>query len=97
MVDEFIVSQIKPWKEYIDQKGLQVVGETKVTLLKTPCNLRECNIGNFLTDAFVNYYATQTESVPGKWTPAAIAILNTGGIRTTLDKGCNKINCELTF
>ena len=39
----------------------EIVGSTKV-LLDASCRLRECNLGNFMTDAFVDWYSMKTES-----------------------------------
>lgn len=46
---------LKPWREVVDEVGLQHVGETRVYLQKSGCNYEECNIGNLVTDSFVNH------------------------------------------
>lgn len=56
-------------------------------LLKDDCGTGECNLGNFITDAFIYYHATKFPHGPNEWTSAAIAMIQYGGLRTTLDKG----------
>lgn len=76
---------LKPWKEIVDREGLRVIGTTKVTLSRTNCSSAECNIGNFLADAYAHAMIEEAEA--GDWTYSPIAIYAVGGIRTTLDKG----------
>lgn len=54
--DQDIVQAMKPWKETIDAIGNEVIGSTKVFLDSSngACSKGECNIGNFITDAFVD-------------------------------------------
>lgn len=59
------------------------VGQTRV-FLDGSCRRNECNLGNFLTDAFVDWYAVQYESVEF-WTDASIAFLQGGGVRASID------------
>lgn len=54
--DDEIIEALQPWKQLIDNIGEQVVGECDKTLEKVPCHSHECELGNILTDAFVNYY-----------------------------------------
>lgn len=53
--------------------------------LNGTCRFNECNIGNFIADAMVYQYARDYEG--DYWTDAAIAIIQAGGIRTSLDIG----------
>lgn len=76
-----------PWKERIDKAALRQVGTTRVPLQKSKCNSRECNLGNFVSDAFVYYYAAQMPHGEDEWTSASIAMVQAGGIRTALDRG----------
>lgn len=68
----------------MDVEGVRVLGTSKVALSRAECST-ECNIGNLLTDAAVQYYIDYAEE--GEWTRAAIAITNDGGIRTSLSAG----------
>ncbi|XP_033741400.1 snake venom 5'-nucleotidase-like [Pecten maximus] len=65
-----------------------VMGKTAVYLegSSTVCRLRECNMGNLITDSMVDYFVgRQTDNT--SWTEAAIAIINSGGIRAPIEQG----------
>lgn len=78
---------IRPWKEEIDRAGLRKVGTALYPLQKYQCSSDECNLGNFVADAFVYYYATKVPHESDEWTSASVALVQAGGIRTALDKG----------
>lgn len=88
--DQNIVDELKPWKEKVDEVGQRVIGEIKNVLYQRDCAVAECNIGNFVTDASIDYYVShpnyQNES-SNAWTYATIALTNAGGIRTSLPPG----------
>lgn len=64
----------------------KVIGRTAVFLQGgEDCEADECNMGNMLTDAMVDYYAKQRKVGTG-WTDYAIAVANGGGIRTSIDE-----------
>jgi 5'-nucleotidase len=54
--DQDVVEAMKPWKEIIDAEGSKVIGSTAVLLdsANGACRKGECNIGNFIANAFVN-------------------------------------------
>lgn len=59
-----------------------VVGNTSVKIDGMSCRLKECNMGNLITDAMVHKYASEYK---GKgWTDAPIAIIQGGGIRSSI-------------
>ncbi|XP_017155292.1 protein 5NUC-like [Drosophila miranda] len=64
-----------------------VVGHSKVHLegSKQVCRDRECNMGNMLTDAMV-FSRVREEQGGDYWTDAAIAVINGGGIRSSIEK-----------
>lgn len=79
---------IEPWKKIIDAKGKRIVGKTVVPLQKIPCATQECNLGNFVADAYVHYFITEMSGVKeGAWTSPVIGFLTYGSIRTNLDVG----------
>lgn len=86
-LDHQILDELKPWKAYIDSIGSHVVGHSSITMERDGCNSGECALGDFITDIFVNHYATKATKAADEWTAAAIAIVNTGGLRTTIEKG----------
>ena len=51
---------------------------------KPDCMLKECNLGNVVTDAFVFHYANQS-TTDTQWTDASIAIQNSGSITASID------------
>jgi 5'-nucleotidase len=59
-----------------------VVGTTSVILDGISCRLRECNMGNLITDAMVFKYASEYKGLG--WTDAPIAIMQGGGIRSSI-------------
>lgn len=50
------------------------------------CRLRECNVGNLITDAFVEFYMRRGVHFSSGWADNAVAVYVGGGIRTTLDE-----------
>uniref|UniRef100_D3TM90 apyrase n=2 Tax=Glossina morsitans morsitans TaxID=37546 RepID=D3TM90_GLOMM len=85
--DPDILEAIKPWKAIVDLKGNEIVGETKVDLLKNPCNSKECNLGNFFSDAMIHSLVAVSPYNEEPWTSAAIGLVNNGALRVPLLKG----------
>uniref|UniRef100_U5EW72 Apyrase n=1 Tax=Corethrella appendiculata TaxID=1370023 RepID=U5EW72_9DIPT len=83
--DPDILRELEPWRDEIDKIGNRIVGKTKV-LLSNDCRLDECNLGTFVTDAFLDYYIDKRDN-SNEWTYASISITNAGGIRTGLEIG----------
>ncbi|XP_075237554.1 apyrase-like [Lycorma delicatula] len=85
--DKKMDSELKPWKKQIDLKGNEIVGQSKVELSTADgvCYRQECNMGNFVTDAMVHSYIDAKHD--RGWTQAAVAVINAGGIRTSINKG----------
>lgn len=84
--DPEVVEAMKPWKEIIDAEAGVVIGSTNVFLdsSSSACRKGECNIGNFIANAFVDAYVDLAS--PGNWTKAAIGFVNSGGIRASIDE-----------
>lgn len=78
---------MEQWRKVIEDEGASIVGISRVSLARDDCYYGECNLGNMLTDAYVNYYAMNETAENGNWTPAAIAIQNAAGIRSSLPTG----------
>lgn len=53
----------------------EVVGVTKVRLDNSDCTKHECNIGNFIADSMVDFYASQYDQNEN-WTDAPIALIS---------------------
>lgn len=82
------MEELAPWRVDVDLIGLQEIGLSKVDLTKTGCNVGETNIGNLITDSYVNAYMDQ-DAEEGSWAVATVSFTNCGGIRSSLGKGCN--------
>lgn len=82
-----ILNELKPWKEKMDQTGRRIVGHSDIKMERLGCNSHECELGNFITDVFVHHYETQQPKAADEWTSSSIAIVNTGGLRTTIEEG----------
>ncbi|XP_024941017.1 protein 5NUC isoform X2 [Cephus cinctus] len=82
-----VLAELELWKGAVDNLTTTVVGTTRVLLdgdSKT-CRSRECNLGNLITDAYVEYATRQYAGTDG-WTNAAIAVQHSGGIRTSITR-----------
>lgn len=84
--DPEILTAMKPWKDAVDLVAKREIGEIKSILYRNDCAFGECNIGDFFTDAFVDFTINFLRYDDG-WTYACIAITNGGGIRTSLPAG----------
>lgn len=84
-LDPDIVRELQPWKELIDKDGTREVGVAKIPLQKSNCGSQECNLGSFVADAYVHAFIDLAG--PDEWTYSSIALVNVGGIRTTLNAG----------
>lgn len=85
--DPVIVEELKPWKEEVDKIGQREVGTVKALLYQKDCAFTECNIGSFVTDAFVDFIINHPDFQDDSWAYATVAITNAGGIRTSLPPG----------
>ncbi|KAH8297418.1 hypothetical protein KR044_011477, partial [Drosophila immigrans] len=66
-----------------------IVGYTKVTLEGgNICRLRECNLGNLVADSMVHTRVLE-DKAGDYWTDAPIALIQGGGIRSSIDKNSN--------
>lgn len=86
--DEDIIRQLAPWKAEVDKVALREVGSVKTTLYQKDCARDECTFGNFVTDAFVEYFINHKDyAEDDAWSYGTIATTNAGGIRTSLSPG----------
>ncbi|KAI4475036.1 hypothetical protein M0802_015322 [Mischocyttarus mexicanus] len=82
-----IINELDILRPAIDNITSMEIGRTRVLLDgdSKVCRRKECNLGNLITDAIVEYNA-QEYSVKGKWTDAAIAVQNSGSIRASITR-----------
>ncbi|XP_075233853.1 snake venom 5'-nucleotidase-like [Lycorma delicatula] len=77
------VAKVNKWKVKIQSITEEVIGVTEVYLDARNCKLKECIMGNLITDAYVGYNA---QSYVGEgWTDATISFIQGGGIRSSID------------
>ncbi|KAH8041022.1 hypothetical protein HPB51_013682 [Rhipicephalus microplus] len=64
----------------------EVIGSTRVLMEHKDdiCRLQECNLGNLIADAFFDYYVNLKMAQPPAWSDINGALVNAGGIRTSL-------------
>ncbi|KAL7045791.1 hypothetical protein ACKWTF_002334 [Chironomus riparius] len=72
--------------EYVDSSD-DILGYTRV-YLDSNCYRSECNLGNFVTDALVDWYSTHHNATSG-WTDASVALIPANNIKHSID---NKVN-----
>ncbi|KAK4120190.1 Metallo-dependent phosphatase [Parathielavia appendiculata] len=81
--DEELQTQIDEWRGPFEEFAKQEVGYTNVVLDQSTCQRQECLLGDFVSDALLQYRLnfSTPETAP------AFAIVNAGGIRATIDEG----------
>nr|XP_022917065.1 protein 5NUC-like [Onthophagus taurus] len=79
-----LIEGLKKEVLHYDQK---VLSTCSVFLEGVNCRYQECNFGNMVMDAMVEYRANQYEG-PG-WTDAAVALMNSGSITTDINSPLN--------
>ncbi|XP_058129551.1 apyrase-like [Anopheles ziemanni] len=88
-LDAVVRDELAPWREQVDVQANRPVGTSAVTLSKAECSHGECNFGNFITDGYIDYFATEFQKAPkpDQWTDVAITFNTGGGMRTSLRDG----------
>ncbi|XP_077555879.1 protein 5NUC-like isoform X2 [Haemaphysalis longicornis] len=87
--DENMSKIVNKYKPNVTRALGQRVGFSKVYLEQQDniCRLRECNLGNLMTDAYFAYYADKNSTDPTRWSDVNGAVLNGGTIRAPLPQG----------
>ncbi|EDW01381.1 protein 5NUC [Drosophila grimshawi] len=87
--DQELLDLLEVYRPDITHLEETIVGYTKVELEGgNVCRLRECNLGNLIADSMV--HARVLELPDGDyWTDAPIALLQGGGIRSSIEKNSN--------
>ncbi|XP_021942371.1 protein 5NUC-like [Zootermopsis nevadensis] len=86
--DPSVVEELNKWKKNTTLLERVEIGKTKVVLDgdTVHCRVMECNLGNFIADAFMDYMARLHRLNHRKgWTDTPIAIQNSGSIRASID------------
>ncbi|XP_030029332.2 uncharacterized protein LOC115446696 [Manduca sexta] len=80
--DPNVLHIIEKYRAGILNSTEEILGNTSVILDGQSCMIKECNLGNMITDAMVFQYATNYRGE--HWTDAPIAIMQGGGIRSSV-------------
>lgn len=82
-----VLMELDKLRPRINNVSSTVVGKSRVLLDgdSKSCRRAECNLGNLITDAIIDYNA-QEYTVKGAWTDAAIAVQNSGSIRASITR-----------
>lgn len=88
-----VLNEVQIIKKAVDYKTQEVIGSTSVLLegVNEYCRFRECNLGSFIMDSFVDYNVRKnikSFDLDKYWTDAPISMMQAGGIR----KNINSIN-----
>jgi len=61
VIDLELLNEVKIMKKAVDNKTQEVIGLTSVFLegVNEYCRFRECNLGSFITDSFVDYVSNK--------------------------------------
>lgn len=95
--DVDVLDALEEYRSEVEAYENQVIGTTKVILEGDNCRKEECNMGNLIADAMVSIRAgLYTVSDDGKWTDAAIAVIQGGGVRSSIDTVTSG-NGEITY
>lgn len=82
--DADLEEQVKSWRGPFEEFAAERVGETPVELDQASCWEGDCLLGQVMTDAMLEYRMNQTE---GSDERPDFALINSGGIRATIDAG----------
>lgn len=82
-----VLAKLDELRPRIENVSRAEIGKTRVLLDgdSKSCRREECNLGNLITDAMIDYYAQDFIS-PDGWTDTAIAVQNSGSIRTSITR-----------
>lgn len=80
--DPEVLAIIEKYRDAVNQVSEVVVGNTSIVLDMLSCKVKECNLGNLITDAMIYKYATEYHGEG--WTDAPMAVLQRGGIRSSI-------------
>ncbi|XP_002092432.3 protein 5NUC isoform X2 [Drosophila yakuba] len=84
--EQDLLDLLDEYRPKLEELENMILGYTKVFLEGgNICRMRECNLGNLVTDAMI--YSRVLENKGGEfWTDTAIAFMQGGGIRSSIDK-----------
>ncbi|KAE9545071.1 hypothetical protein AGLY_000614 [Aphis glycines] len=85
-----VLNEVQIIKRAVDNKTQGVIGSTSVFLegVNEYCRFRECNLGNFIMDSFIDYNVRKnikSFDLAKYWTDAPISMMQAGGIRRNIN------------
>lgn len=80
--DAEVLAIVDRYSGEVNKVSEVIVGSTSVKIDGISCRLKECNMGNLITDAMIHKYASEYKGQG--WTDAPIAIIQGGGIRSSI-------------
>lgn len=88
--DPEVLNEVRILKEVVENRTKRVIGSSSVFLegVNENCRFRECNLGNFIADSFVDYNIRnniKSFDLAKHWTDAPISLIQAGGIRTDIN------------
>ncbi|KAK3603342.1 hypothetical protein CHS0354_025948 [Potamilus streckersoni] len=86
--DNETLAEVKELQKPLEAQKREVVGHTAVLLEGETywCRIRECNLGNLYTDAMISYHLDYLKA-NDTWAAASIALVQSGGIRASIEPG----------
>lgn len=81
--DPDLLKMVEKYRSQVDRINNVVVGTSSVALHGEYCRIKECNIGNVITDSLLYY---TKEIFRGRYHDVNIAIVQGGRIRTSIDR-----------
>lgn len=89
--DQNIIRSLAPLKRILEDALKKCVGSTKVLLEASDkvCRFRECNMGNLMADAFLDYYASRKSTLRHAWSDVNAAIIHGGMAKESIRQNSN--------
>lgn len=82
--DPKLNATIKAWRGPFEKFAAEVLGETDAELGQEDCQEGDCLLGQVMADAMLEYRLNLTE---GESAQPDLALINSGGVRATINKG----------
>ncbi|KAK9711180.1 5prime-nucleotidase, C-terminal domain [Popillia japonica] len=83
--NESVEIHLDYYRQQINRISNRVLAKTNVLLDHVSCLSSECNLGNLIADSMIAYYSNQSDK--DSWSKTAVAIINSGAIRSSISKG----------
>lgn len=96
--EDDVTLALEEFRSDVEAYETSVIGTSKVILQASNCRKSECNMGNMIADGMVHTRASLYEVTGNEhWTDAAIALMQGGGVRGTIDTVSNGGTGDITM